>query len=564
MLFKRITVFYTVVLVIIFGFLINLASKTVKTIINSEVSSYYEMEFSYKTAEINNFVERIHSDMLSICSSTDVHSLINTYETSHEEKELFNDQFGLNLEKFYRIKDLISNSDIMKATIYMPESNLAIICTNTSFFVQSYENNNIINESIEQPGTFIYHTNNKGNNNSVQISKAIYDTKNWNNVLAVLTCEIDISTIGSHILSTQGSMYLFDRNNTQIYPYQANDLVLENIKGNDFKNKYEIIGDTLYYSKPISINDWILVSTVPLDNIFESMNSFLRSFVAAAILILILTMILFALYTNYVTYPIRDLAEKISNTTSEPFNEIEYRFKSKDEVSVLYESFNKMIRHINDLFAKVRMANYAEKEAELKALQAQINPHFIYNILDSINWLAVKHKAYDIQQMVLDLATMLRFSLNNGQNIIFVKDELEQVRSYIKLQQIRYPNMFKVTYNIDERILSFRIIKLLLQPLVENAIVHGFDQIDYCGIILIDGFLKKDNIILRISNNGNMVDLEKIQKYLNYTPDEQVSSYGLKNVNDRLKNLYGDEYGIKFSIENNYTVATITIPISPV
>lgn len=564
MLFKRITVFYTVVLVIIFGFLINLASKTVKTIINSEVSSYYEMEFSYKTAEINSFVERIHSDMLSICSSTDVHSLINTYETSHEEKELYNDKFGLNLEKFYRIKDLISNSDIMKATIYMPESNLAIVCTNTSFFVQSYEKNNNVNESIEHPGTFIYHTNNKGNNNSVQISKAIYDTKNWNNILAVLTCEIDISTIGSHILSTQGSMYLFDRDNTQIYPYQANDMVLENIKGNDFKNKYEIIGDTLYYSKPISINDWILVSTVPLDNIFQSMNSFLKSFVAAAILILILTMILFALYTNYVTYPIRDLAEKISNTTSEPFKEIEYRFKSKDEVSVLYESFNKMIRHINDLFAKVRMANNAEKEAELKALQAQINPHFIYNILDSINWLAVKHKAYDIQQMVLDLATMLRFSLNNGQNIIFVKDELEQVRSYIKLQQIRYPNMFKVTYNIDERILSFRIIKLLLQPLVENAIVHGFDQIDYCGIILIDGFLKKDNIILRISNNGNMVDLEKIQKYLNYTPDEQVSSYGLKNVNDRLKNLYGDEYGIKFSIENNYTVATITIPISPV
>ena len=446
----------------------------------------------------------------------------------------------------------------------MPESNLAIVCTNTSFFVQSYEKNNNVNESIEHPGTFIYHTNNKGNNNSVQISKAIYDTKNWNNILAVLTCEIDISTIGSHILSTQGSMYLFDRDNTQIYPYQANDMVLENIKGNDFKNKYEIIGDTLYYSKPISINDWILVSTVPLDNIFQSMNSFLKSFVAAAILILILTMILFALYTNYVTYPIRDLAEKISNTTSEPFKEIEYRFKSKDEVSVLYESFNKMIRHINDLFAKVRMANNAEKEAELKALQAQINPHFIYNILDSINWLAVKHKAYDIQQMVLDLATMLRFSLNNGQNIIFVKDELEQVRSYIKLQQIRYPNMFKVTYNIDERILSFRIIKLLLQPLVENAIVHGFDQIDYCGIILIDGFLKKDNIILRISNNGNMVDLEKIQKYLNYTPDEQVSSYGLKNVNDRLKNLYGDEYGIKFSIENNYTVATITIPISPV
>ena len=341
MLFKRITVFYTVVLVIIFGFLINLASKTVKTIINSEVSSYYEMEFSYKTSEINNFVERIHSDMLSICSSTDVHSLINTYETSHEEKELYNDQFGLNLEKLYRIKDLISNSDITKATIYMPESNLAIICTNTSFFVQSYEKNNNIDESIEHPGAFIYHTNNKGNNNSVQISKAIYDTKNWNNILAVLTCEIDISTIGSHILSTQGSMYLFDKYYTQIYPYQANDLVLENIKENDFKNEYEIIGDTLYYSKPISINDWILVSTVPLDNIFESMNSFLKSFVAAAILILILTMILFALYTNYVTYPIRDLAEKISNTTSEPFNEIEYRFKSKDEVSVLYEILTK-------------------------------------------------------------------------------------------------------------------------------------------------------------------------------------------------------------------------------
>ena len=232
------------------------------------------------------------------------------------------------------------------------------------------------------------------------------------------------------------------------------------------------------------------------------------------------------------------------------------------EMKTLYQSFNYMMDMIGDLIQEVYVAKIREKQSELAALQAQINPHFLYNTLDSINWMAIRYGARDIQKMVVSLATMLRYSLNNGQNLIAVQDEIKQVQSYINLQQIRFENCFESEIRIQEEMNSCIIIKLLLQPLVENAIIHGFDEGQYeNGHLTITGEIESGHMVFRVMNDGHQADLEVIQRILYPAEDVKPKSYGIKNVNDRLRHQYGEEYTLQYRIQGDLTVAVIRIPL---
>ena len=201
-----------------------------------------------------------------------------------------------------------------------------------------------------------------------------------------------------------------------------------------------------------------------------------------------------------------------------------------------------------------------EKEAELRTLQAQINPHFLYNTLDSINWMAVKYGADDIEEMVTDLSQMLRYSLNNGVNQLKVSEELTQIRCYLNIQQKRFSNSFSTSYEIDPEVLDYQVIKLLLQPLVENALQHGFDESGQTGKLMLRVKKKENNIEFSVLNNGNKMDLEKVKQALQLPEDAKPTSYGLRNVNDRLVKYYGAKSGLQFSIEGDYSCARFTIP----
>jgi len=229
------------------------------------------------------------------------------------------------------------------------------------------------------------------------------------------------------------------------------------------------------------------------------------------------------------------------------------------EIGVLYSSFNYMIKRINELIHEVYLSKIKEKDAELKALQAQINPHFLYNTLDTVNWLAVKHNVPEISKIVNSLASILRYSINKGNDVTTVDKELKHVESYITIQKIRFKDKFEVSFNIDKRILHYKTIKLILQPLVENAIIHGIETYEGKGKILINGYLDGEKIVFEVINNGNPIDLDLVNKLLD-SPSEDKDSYGIQNVNERIKLYYGEEYGLYYQAIDSNTVARIVIP----
>ena len=217
------------------------------------------------------------------------------------------------------------------------------------------------------------------------------------------------------------------------------------------------------------------------------------------------------------------------------------------EFAFIAEQYNSMICRIRCQMNELSKKEIEKRKADMRVLYEQINPHFLYNTLDSINWLAVQSKdlySKKVVEMVSMLAKMFRISLSKGQETISVAEEIEHVKSYISIQQIRYSDIFTTEYAIDPDILSYRIIKIILQPIVENAIVHGFCDYKGGGLIKISAYGEAEKIIFTVEDNGCGADAEVIKNNLNTPPENEKSGYGLYNIQRRIKLYYGDAYGI--------------------
>jgi len=215
-----------------------------------------------------------------------------------------------------------------------------------------------------------------------------------------------------------------------------------------------------------------------------------------------------------------------------------------DEVGQLISSFQKMVYTINNLINEVLLAKIRSQKYEIEILQSQINPHFLYNSLSLINSKALIAGQNDISQMARLLSTFYRTMLNKGQQITTIAFELENTKSYIAIQQMMHSQSFDVVYDIDEIILKYPIPNLLLQPLAENAIVHGLDHRELPGkaILSISCYQENQDIVFKIMDNGCGMSDEECEQIL--TKDS--NGYGVKNVHQRIQLYYGEEYGLTF------------------
>ena len=202
-----------------------------------------------------------------------------------------------------------------------------------------------------------------------------------------------------------------------------------------------------------------------------------------------------------------------------------------------------------------------KRNAEMKALMAQINPHFLYNTLDSINYMAQDVGAKDISDMVSSLGNFFRYSLNNGKDSISVEKELEQVKSYLDIIKLKFKNKFDVIMDIDLNILKQKTLKLILQPLVENSIMHGFDEIEYKGKITIKGYEDKKFIYFEVSDNGLGADTDQLNVMLHSdTEAANDQSLGISNTHQRLIAYFGNGCGLRFTTnEEGGVTVTVTI-----
>ncbi|WP_242982113.1 sensor histidine kinase [Clostridium sp. LS] len=257
--------------------------------------------------------------------------------------------------------------------------------------------------------------------------------------------------------------------------------------------------------------------------------------------------------SKFITKPLKKLSESMKDIESGEFNIVKIKTYN-DEVGELKKGYNIAISQINLLLDKIREDEKIKRQNELNLLMSQIKPHFLYNTFDTINSLALLGKNRTIYEMIKALGKFYRTSLNNGKDIITVKEEINTVKSYLIIQNIRYENMFEVEYDLDPRCDDFRILKLVLQPLVENSIYHGIRSSKDKGKIRISTFQEEEKVILTLEDNGIGMDESQVRNI----NENMTTGIGVRTTKERLRVFYGDEY--EFIVESKKNVGTkITI-----
>jgi two-component system sensor histidine kinase YesM len=294
-------------------------------------------------------------------------------------------------------------------------------------------------------------------------------------------------------------------------------------------------------------------------------NAYINAFaifkitVFVILLSLIITFFLIYIFSNNFTRRIIHLKNKVDKVEQNNLDVI-IQSTSKDEFGGLTNGIGKMLERINDLIFQVYQAEIAKKESDYNKLISQINPHFLYNTLSFIHWRALKKKDIETSYMVTTLAKFYRSTLNKGKNMVTIENEIKHIQAYLDLQYIMNDGTFEVDYRIDESILNQSIIHFILQPIVENAIIHGFTEPNPQGNqIIISAYPKNEEIKMIVSDNGVGMSLQQQKQQL--TGDS--GGCGVRNVNDRIKLYYGNEYGLEIESEpNKGTTVTLTIPLS--
>ena len=236
------------------------------------------------------------------------------------------------------------------------------------------------------------------------------------------------------------------------------------------------------------------------------------------------------------------------------------------EIRHLGLSIQSSYEQIDTLMKEVVLEQNERRKSEFEALQSQINPHFLYNALESITWMVEGERNDEAVFMISQLAKLFRISLSRGRTVISIKDELQHAQSYMNIQMIRYKNTFSVVFNVDPAVSSYCIVKLVLQPLLENAINYGVEGMDDSGEIRVTGREENGTVILSVSDNGFGMSEEQVRLVL--TDSTRIrkhgSGVGLVNVDNRIKILFGKEYGLKVESEpDEGTTVSLRIPAIP-
>lgn len=351
-------------------------------------------------------------------------------------------------------------------------------------------------------------------------------------------------------------LYVVDNSGQSVYAYA------------DFKDKngkYKLELEQLLKSPKNYIvtnqllgeSDWRVIFYKPVATLHFDISSILKAVLFAIGICIIMLLAFSMLFSKLIVSRIELLSHHMKAIDENNMKSL-ITSNGKDEVGELMVSFNHMIQKIDILINEVYQSKIQQKEAEMIALQAQINPHFLYNVLSSINWKAIMISAEEISRTSQLLAKFYRTALNGGNNIISVREELENTKSYIEIQSILHEGSFITVYDINEEIYRYEIIKLLLQPIAENAIEHGLDcRKSGDKILHITAGISNNIITFTIEDNGPGIEKETLRQLL----EVNSKGYGLKNVNERIKLYYGTEYGVNIvSTPGVGTCITIAVP----
>ena len=331
-------------------------------------------------------------------------------------------------------------------------------------------------------------------------------------------------------------------------------------------NSYFVIhedgADKLYTVQVSDKTGWRVVGVADFSELKKSQKETQELYIYTAILIFLAAILLATLLAATITKPIKRLMDSMKEVEKGNFEKANVVIEQDNEIGSLGNSFNIMTEKIKRLMEQNTAVQEQKRRSELRALRSQINPHFLYNTLDSIIWMAEGEKNKEVVLMTAALARLLRQSISNDDERNPIEKEIEYTRSYLTIQQMRYKDKLEYEIDVDSDIQKEKIINLILQPLVENAIYHGIKYKGSKGKIIIRGFGEEDKIVIQVLDNGIGMDRETLTNIMDKSKaNEGTGGVGVYNVHTRLQLYYGEKYGLHLeSAPGEGTVATITIP----
>ncbi len=376
----------------------------------------------------------------------------------------------------------------------------------------------------------------------------------------------DQNSIGS-----RGYIFILDENGNIVYhPQQQqlyNELQTENIElvmnaKSDTLSTGSGSDEKIYTMARSDKTGWTIVGCMNTAELLKKSQKARSIYLIMAVCLVAVALFLSNIIARNITMPIQKLRDSMARVQEGDFHGADIEVFSENEIGSLTKSFNVMTHRIEELMEQNVHEQEQKRKSEMKALQSQINPHFLYNTLDSIIWMAEGKKNEEVVLMTASLARLLRQSISNEDEVVSIGNEIEYVRSYLTIQKMRYKDKLEFEIDVNPSVKHIKIVKLVLQPIVENAIYHGLKYKESKGLLIVRGYTKGENAVIEIIDNGVGMDKETLEHiFESHKVNYHSNGVGVYNVQKRLQLHYGADYGITYRSEpGTGTTATIVIP----
>ncbi len=442
--------------------------------------------------------------------------------------------------------------------------------------------NQILAKARQAKGKIIWYFDIKNKKvNNIFLARTMYNIDNFEQEIGLMIIMVKKEFVESIYsdLETEGmqNIAVMTPENTQIVSRNPNNEYLNDrslmaaIKG---QRGYLIDNrqDTLVSFIKMKDPGWGIIAYIPLKVLYKDIKVLRQWIILLSLLSVIILSLLSIFMAVDIVKPINRLVkamEKIQKGESGAYIEID----RKDELGYLHKTFNKMVKEMNHLVNWIYREQITRKEAEIKALQSQINPHFLFNTLESINWMAQLNNVPEISDTVSDLSSLMEVNMGKGNKLIPLEEEFAYADKYISLLKRRFEDRIDMVKNVQPETLKIEIPRLLIQPLIENAVYHGVERSRDKGIINLNTRIEDESIVIEVIDNGVGIkeeELEELNKKLSIDNDtyfknsstQKSKSIGIENVNRRIKLFYGEQYGLKIESQfGKYTKVIVAIPL---
>lgn len=410
----------------------------------------------------------------------------------------------------------------------------------------------------------------------ITLSREVHNFYGTGNSDGVVFIDLNYSAISElcdkNSIGDKGYVFILDQDGNIVYhPSQQqlyNELQTENIDivmNADTDTVVTGTGDDekIYTFSRSETTGWTVVGCMNMAELLKDSREANKIYMLTAIVLVVIAMLLSSFISKSITLPIQKLRNSMERVQEGDFKAADIVIPAENEIGSLTTSFNVMTHKIEDLMAQNVHEQELKRKSELKALQSQINPHFLYNTLDSIIWMAEGKKNEDVVVMTASLARLLRQSISNEDETVSIIQEIQYVKSYLTIQKMRYKDKLEYEIDVDPSIYSVHIVKLVLQPIIENAIYHGLKYKDSKGMIWVKGHRDGRNAVIEIKDDGVGMDEETLTHiFEKHKVNYHSNGVGVYNIQKRLSLYYGKEYGLRYESEKEKgTTVTVVIPM---